>query len=516
MEQSTICHKCLYNTTYCYWITKDSTTITGGYNGTSVTPVPSPSSTWTEDTKGWLIGSWGSNTDTFSRFFNGIQCEIIIFNRGLSAIEVKQVNTYLGQKWGISNTDRSTLNLAGGFTNPWLLGNGTTANMPQYSSYNKSFSFDGITDIITYPNALGTFASYTFSFWARRNAESKMALSSYGNSTFYWFGDNSWAYTHGGVFGEKYYNKTVSIPLGSYGHYCVTYDGATVKIYRNGVFEDSQATTGAAVFNVGLQLGKNGSSVDYMFSGDIANFLMYSRALSATEVAQNYESQKARFASYIVTNGLALNLDAGNSFSYAGSGTTWYDVSGNNYSGSLINGPTYTSDNSGAIIFDGTNDYASISSNSNFNNGNNITVEAWVLCTNWSTYTHPMIVAKGINVEWILWKSNDVGYVGKLGWRGGGTAFTTTSLPNNTWVQCVGSIGSAGQKVYLNGILESTVGNTTFTSGNVNVTIAAGLVTGSPSNLLGANVAITRIYNRQLTDAEVLQNYNATKGRFGL
>jgi len=451
-----------------------------------------------------------------SLWSSGPIAEIIIYNRKVTNVERNLIHTYLGQKWGISNTDRSTLNLAGGFTNPWLFGNGTTANMPQYSSYNKSFSFDGITDIITYPNALGTFASYTFSFWARRNAESKMALSSYGNSTFYWFGDNSWAYTHGGVFGEKYYNKTVSIPLGSYGHYCVTYDGATVKIYRNGVFEDSQATTGAAVFNVGLQLGKNGSSVDYMFSGDIANFLMYSRALSATEVAQNYESQKARFASYIVTNGLALNLDAGNSFSYAGSGTTWYDVSGNNYSGSLINGPTYTSDNSGAIIFDGTNDYASISSNSNFNNGNNITVEAWVLCTNWSTYTHPMIVAKGINVEWILWKSNDVGYVGKLGWRGAGTAYTTTSLPNNTWVQCVGSIGSVGQKVYLNGILESTVGNTTFTSGNVNVTIAAGLVTGSPSNLLGANVAITRIYNRQLTDAEVLQNYNATKGRFGL
>jgi hypothetical protein len=127
-----------------------------------------------------------------------------------------------------------------------------------------------------------------------------------------------------------------------------------------------------------------------------------------------------------------------------------------------------------------------------------------------------MIVAKGINVEWILWKSNDTGVVGKLGWRGLGTAYTTTSLPNNTWVQCVGSVGSAGQKVYLNGVLESTVGNTTFTSGNVNVTIAAGLVTGSPSNLLGANVAITRIYNIQLTDNQVLQNYNATKPRFGL
>jgi|688.fasta_scaffold149344_5 hypothetical protein len=217
-----------------------------------------------------------------------------------------------------------------------------------------------------------------------------------------------------------------------------------------------------------------------------------------------------------VTNGLVLALDAADKNSYRGSGTNWQDLSGTVNSGSLTNGPTFSGANLGTIVFDGVDDYVSISNNSNFNNGNNITVEAWVLCTNWSSYTHPMIVAKGINVEWILWKSNDTGVVGKLGWRGLGTAYTTTSLPNNTWVQCVGSVGSAGQKVYLNGVLESTVGNTTFTSGNVNVTIAAGLVTGSPSNLLGANVAITRIYNIQLTDNQVLQNYNATKPRFGL
>jgi hypothetical protein len=218
----------------------------------------------------------------------------------------------------------------------------------------------------------------------------------------------------------------------------------------------------------------------------------------------------------LVQNGLVLALDAADKNSYRGSGTSWFDLSGNTNTGTLTNGPTFSGANLGTIVFDGVDDYVSISNNSNFNNGNNITVEAWVLCTNWSSYTHPMIVAKGINVEWILWKSNDVGYVGKLGWRAAGTVYSTTSLPNNTWVQCVGSIGSAGQKVYLNGVLESTVGNTTFTSGNVNVTIAAGLVTGSPSNLLGANVAITKIYNIQLTDNQVLQNYNATKTRFGL
>lgn len=217
-----------------------------------------------------------------------------------------------------------------------------------------------------------------------------------------------------------------------------------------------------------------------------------------------------------ITNGLVLALDAADKNSYKGSGTTWKDLTSNANNGTLTNGPTFNARNGGNIVFDGVDDYVSIPSNSNFNNGNNITVEAWVLCTNWSSYTHPMIVAKGINVEWILWKSNDVGYIGKLGWRAAGQAYSTTSLPNNVWCQCVGSVGSAGTKVYLNGVLESTSVTTTFTTGNVNVTIAAGLVTGSPANLLGANVAITKIYNRQLTDAEVLQNYNAVKPRFGL
>ena len=122
-----------------------------------------------------------------------------------------------------------------------------------------------------------------------------------------------------------------------------------------------------------------------------------------------------KYSPQIVTSGLVLALDAANKVSYPGTGTTWYDLSGNGNTGTITNGPTFSNVNLGTIVFDGTNDYVSIPSTSNFNNGNNITVEAWVLCTNWSTYTHPMIVAKGINVEWILWKSNDTGVVGKLG-----------------------------------------------------------------------------------------------------
>jgi hypothetical protein len=517
------------DTTNCIWITKDSTTITGGLNGTSVNPDASPSATWVEDTKGWTIGAWGSGTETFGRFFNGQQCEVIIFNRGLSSTERKQVNTYLGQKWGISNTDRSAINLAGGFTSPWLLGvgDGATNNMPTYSPYNKTFVFDGTNDIISYPNALGTFASYTFSFWARRNVESKMAFSSYGDAAFYWFGDNSWAYTHGGVFGEKYYNKAVSIPLGSYGHYCVTYDGAAVRIYRNGIFEDSQATTGSAVFNVGLQLGRFGADpTSYAFSGDIANFLMYTRALSAAEVQQNYESQKARFANYIVTSGLVLNLDAGNPYSYAGAGTTWYDVSGNSNNGTLTNGPTYSSDVGGIIVFDGVDDYVNVSNPASLNPGSNsFTIDAWVYQKD-AGY-NGVVDARAASFH---------GFLLLLNYTSAGVAAfflnTINDVDQNVYYSTIATFADVLAWMNVNVVINRSANNITFYKNGIQqgdiVTITSGGSVDPGSGYLyyvggdlggpEANINLSTIkqYNRALSGQEVLQNYNATKGRFGL
>ena len=65
----------------------------------------------------------------------------------------------------------------------------------------------------------------------------------------------------------------------------------------------------------------------------------------------------------IVTDGLVLALDAGNTKSYPGSGTTWTDLSGRGNTGTLTNGPTYSSANGGSIVFDGTNDHVTMSGN---------------------------------------------------------------------------------------------------------------------------------------------------------
>ncbi len=62
----------------------------------------------------------------------------------------------------------------------------------------------------------------------------------------------------------------------------------------------------------------------------------------------------------IVTNGLVLHLDAANSKSYLGSGTTWNDLSGNGNNATLTNGPSFSNSNRGSIVFDGTNDYAEL------------------------------------------------------------------------------------------------------------------------------------------------------------
>ena len=79
----------------------------------------------------------------------------------------------------------------------------------------------------------------------------------------------------------------------------------------------------------------------------------------------------------IVTDGLVLVLDAANPTSYISGSTTWRDLSGNNNSGSLVNGPTFNSVNGGSIVFDGSNDYVEISP---VNASSQFTLNLWIKC----------------------------------------------------------------------------------------------------------------------------------------
>lgn len=167
-------------------------------------------------------------------------------------------------------------------------------------TYNDDGSFEFVNASNNYMTAAGNgfvdgMTAYTITHWSRRDVESKMPIAGRLNSNFYHYGDNSWRYVHGGVGGEYYYPKSVSIPLGTWGFYCIVYDGANVKIYRNGVFEGQQATTGTANWLQGMKIGGWVSGDSYAYDGKIGSVSMYNRALTADEVKQNFNALRGRY-----------------------------------------------------------------------------------------------------------------------------------------------------------------------------------------------------------------------------
>lgn len=177
-------------------------------------------------------------------------------------------------------------------------GNDGTLSGPSilYTADGGAMNFDGYNDSVEVPGNFGTYSAYTICFWARRDAENRMPIAGRTSTAFYWYGDNSWFYTHGGVTGEYYYSKPTSIPLYSWGHYSVVYNGANVTIYRQGIYQGQQNTTGTANWSQGFKIGYWAAGGGYAYEGLIAVVNFYDRALSADEIAQNFNAGRQRFA----------------------------------------------------------------------------------------------------------------------------------------------------------------------------------------------------------------------------
>jgi hypothetical protein len=232
----------------------------------------------------------------------------------------------------------------------------------------------------------------------------------------------------------------------------------------------------------------------------------------------------------VVQSGLVLNLDAGASTSYPGSGTTWTDLSGNVNNGTLTNGPTYSSANGGSLVFDGTNDY--LTAGSAPSGTDLFTLSIWVY---FNTNISGNFGAPA-NYGCVLFSGNSNGtielYIVTNGLVAGppytitlasyGVANTgTCTISNiNMPIQRYHNIvavrdGSASQKIYLNGEL--------LTTGNVSNSLTAGTlhIAGAPSQPaysghLNGRIGNVLRYNRALSAAEVSQNFNALRARFGI
>ena len=219
-------------------------------------------------------------------------------------------------------------------------------------------------------------------------------------------------------------------------------------------------------------------------------------------------------------NGLVLALDAANTKSYPGSGTTWTDLSGKGNNGTLVNGPTYSSANGGSIVFDGVNDYVDCGNSDSLSaigGTTNVTASAWVYYDAYGGggQTYSVITLKGGNPwTWLLENpSNTFRFRITAGGSDVNVPDTSTHLLN-TWYNVVGTYDGSNMKIYANGILKNTQAQSGTLATN-SVTAKIGTFQGTNYNLTG-KISNVQIYNRALSATEVLQNFNALKSRYGL
>jgi hypothetical protein len=226
----------------------------------------------------------------------------------------------------------------------------------------------------------------------------------------------------------------------------------------------------------------------------------------------------------IVTDGLVLALDAADRNSYVSGSATWIDLSGNNNSGSLINGPTFSTANGGSIVFDGTNDYTDLGDPMPLSIPDSVSVNVWFNISVLGGWRG--IIAKrlggattnyGINFNSdsnvVQWYYNN----GTSGFRIISTPFSA-NFTSGVWYNICGVF--AKNEANTNGILYKN--GVSIASGTLfgNIAAVATPVTVGSSNstteFFRGSISSAAIYNRALSANEVTQNYNALKSRFGL
>jgi prepilin-type N-terminal cleavage/methylation domain-containing protein len=243
----------------------------------------------------------------------------------------------------------------------------------------------------------------------------------------------------------------------------------------------------------------------------------------------------------IVTDGLVLHLDAGNLASYPGTGNTWFDLSGNGNNGTLINGVGYNSANGGSLVFDGVDDYSAISYTQT--NVISYSIEAWIN-TSGTSKLQAIVNNRGGGGG----KSLTLGLTSPGGGPtstpgylmfaldtdgiGVGPYLTGKTFNDGNWHQIVGTLDMPSG-VTLNGSSAPSY-MSLYADGDPITSIsywAAGGITspftGGGSTFVGRHapwgearfpgkIGSIKIYNRALTPEEIQQNFNATRGRFGL
>lgn len=221
------------------------------------------------------------------------------------------------------------------------------------------------------------------------------------------------------------------------------------------------------------------------------------------------------FSPKAVTQGLVLMIDAGNPKAYPGSGTTVNDLSGNGRNVTLVNGPTVSLQ---GITLDGTNDYATIAHGGalSFSTGN-FTICAWNRCIGTFSGLYGGIITNDNTTDnaWKFYKDNVNSYFTA---RASASTANFPSFVVGRWHFYVMTFSSGTGQLYFDGVAGNSFSGASNPTSYNNIAFGSyrynDAVTGTYLN--NQTIGPVQLYNRALTAQEVLQNYEAMKGRFGL
>ena len=543
----------LTNTWYNITLTRSSNTYTLYVNGNSVSSLYGISQNFTH--RPTTIGANNNNSPppAYKNAFDGKIAQVFAYNTALSDSDVQQNFDATKSRYTGVITDNLVLNLDAGDSssysgsgNTWTdlssSNNDGTINGATYNSGNGGyFDFDGSNDSISFTLsndfAFGT-GDFTIEAWVRfaavgdggtisetrENAVGNPARQGLG------FGMRSNRITiWSGVTNTFIIDKTLSLPINAWHHVIVSRSSGTLKSYINTVEETSSSNTHNFTRRnlfIGRNINDSSTGGTTWGNQDQALLRIYKgKGFSAADVQRNFDATKSRYTG-LVTDNLVLNLDAGDSNSYSGSGTTWTDLSEQGNHATLINNPTYSSNNEGYLNFDGINDYATLP-NMDLT-GNEITFSIWTYAT--STDSNSSLIFLGDStaphgngriIQVHLPYSGS--YYFDKGHDGSSSASydrLSGSLPNSDFYQqwvnwaFTANASTGSMKIYRNASLyASATGKTkTFSNSDGNMKyIAYGgnyYYKGRISNL--------QLYKKELSLSEVTQNFEAAKTRFGL
>jgi hypothetical protein len=264
----------------------------------------------------------------------------------------------------------------------------TLTNGPTYLFENGGvISFDGSDDTANIGSSAGFNITDEMSVFAWVNLDSNSgwkgifggAVSGFVHFQLYNGGINVYVYGPAAPYANP---DGVTIGTNVWNHIGFTFGNNTLKVYLNGEQLPTEVTGNGSniTSNSDVRVGW-AYATSRLMQGKIPSVKVYNKALSSSEVLENYKSTRSRFGNDgYVTSGLVLYLDAGNIDSFDNSSTTWTDLSGQGNNVTLTNGPFFSPNNGGVLVFDGVDDYADIPFDSSLNN-NYTTLSVWVKST---------------------------------------------------------------------------------------------------------------------------------------